>query len=162
MEGDDLVFPVWCAILHHRRRCLSTPPLDDEVFSMRQMDPDQQIFNCRLSRARRVVENTFGILAMRFQILLGSLNSTADRAEQITLACVTLHNMLRTRNRNSQMNLTDQGNEDCSRSCTQLLDGDNRGARNVTPLDGASQRNYLKNYFMGPGAVHWQEKMISK
>ncbi|XP_046575443.1 uncharacterized protein LOC124283430 [Haliotis rubra] len=136
-------------------------------FSMRQMDPDQQIFNCRLSRARRVVENTFGILAMRFQIFLGSLNSTADRAEQITQACVTLHNMLRTRNRNSQMNLIDRGNEDCSltqgewRSCTQLLDGDNRAARNVTPLDGANQRNYLKDYFIGPGAVHWQEKMIS-
>ncbi|XP_046567392.1 protein ALP1-like [Haliotis rubra] len=77
-------------------------------FSMRQMELDQQIFNCRLSRARRVVENTFGILAMRFQIFLGSLNSTAVRAEQITQACVTLHNMLRTRNRNSQMNLIDR------------------------------------------------------
>ncbi|XP_046552715.1 uncharacterized protein LOC124262274 [Haliotis rubra] len=65
-------------------------------FSMRQMDPDQQIFNCRLSRARRVVENTFGILAMRFR-------------KQISQACVTLHSMLRTRNRNSQMNLIDRG-----------------------------------------------------
>ncbi|XP_071834895.1 uncharacterized protein [Apostichopus japonicus] len=175
IEGDDLGFPRPCPLpggdvdvpyFIIGDDAFPLRPWMMKPFSRRQMAPDQQIFNYRLSRARRVVENAFGIMAMKFQIILGFLNTTPDRAEQITLACVTLHNILRTRNRDGQMNLIDQENEDSSftpgewRFCTQLLDGDHRGARNVTTLDGANQRNYLKDYFIGPGAVPWQEKMI--
>ena len=36
-------------------------------FSIRNIDCHERIFNCRLSRARRLVENAFGILAHKFR-----------------------------------------------------------------------------------------------
>ena len=60
------------------------------------MDVPSRVFNYRLSRARRVVENAFGILAARFRILLREMAHEYNTAIDITLACCALHNMLRT------------------------------------------------------------------
>ncbi|CAH1993097.1 unnamed protein product [Acanthoscelides obtectus] len=59
----------------------------------------QRIFNYRLSRARRVVENAFGILASVFRCLRKPMLLEPEKVEKITMACVTLHNFLR---RNAQ------------------------------------------------------------
>lgn len=37
-------------------------------FPMRNLTQTQKIYNCRVSRARRVVENAFGIMSNRFRI----------------------------------------------------------------------------------------------
>ena len=47
-------------------------------YANRDMTREQRIFNYRLSRARRVVENTFGILANRFQVLLTTMMHETD------------------------------------------------------------------------------------
>ena len=55
---------------------------------------NQQIYNYRLSRARRVVENAFGIAASRFRILRGEIIAKPVKVERITMAVVALHNFL--------------------------------------------------------------------
>ncbi|KAL4090672.1 hypothetical protein QTP88_025466 [Uroleucon formosanum] len=78
--------------------------LGDEAFSLQTylMKPYSQhdltnkrhIFNYRLSRAHRVVENAFGILASRFGVFQKPINLEPDKASTITLACCYLHNFL--------------------------------------------------------------------
>jgi len=55
----------------------------------------QRIFNYRLSRARRVSENTFGIISSVFRILRRPLLLEPERAKQVVLAVIYLHNFLR-------------------------------------------------------------------
>ena len=66
-------------------------------FSARYLESEQLVFNYRLSRARRVVENLFGILANRFRCLSNTLEVTPEKAVSITKACLTLHNLFRDR-----------------------------------------------------------------
>ena len=53
---------------------------------------EKRVFNYRLSRARRVVENVFGILSAKFRVLRKPLLLQPDKAEKIVLACCYMHN----------------------------------------------------------------------
>lgn len=55
---------------------------------------EQQYFNYRLSRARSVVENAFGILASRFGVFQKPIHLEPRKATIITLASCYLHNFL--------------------------------------------------------------------
>lgn len=55
----------------------------------------EKVFNYRLSRARRIVENAFGILVSRFRILEASITLAPEKVDVIVLAACSLHNWLR-------------------------------------------------------------------
>ena len=57
--------------------------------------PDaKRICNYRLSRARRIVENAFGITASKFRILRQEIIANPSKVESISKAVVVLHNFL--------------------------------------------------------------------
>ncbi|WAR05897.1 HARB1-like protein [Mya arenaria] len=136
-------------------------------YSRRNLTNEERIFNYRLSRARRVVENAFGLLAMRFQCLLGCLNQMPETVDLIILACVTLHNLISIRYPAIARLAVDQEDEHNQlvpgewRQGRQLADGDRTHGRNVVTSAGVSQRNYIKHYFNSrAGSVEWQQNMI--
>ena len=79
--------------------------LGDDIFALktwlmrpfpgRNVPEAQRIFNYRLSRARRVIENAFGILRARWRIFSRPIKASVETAEAITKAAVCLHNFLR-------------------------------------------------------------------
>ena len=58
------------------------------------MPRDQRIFNYKLSRARRIVENTFGILAQRFRFLNRRIALAPQNVDKVVKAACVLHNWL--------------------------------------------------------------------
>lgn len=54
----------------------------------------QRIFNYRLSRARRIIENAFGILSAQWQILRTTIDCKAENIDTIVKASVCLHNFV--------------------------------------------------------------------
>lgn len=63
-------------------------------FPMRNLTRHQRIFNYKLSQARRVVENAFGILANLFRIFLTTINLALYKIDSLVLCCYVLHNYL--------------------------------------------------------------------
>ena len=64
-------------------------------YAFKNLCTEKRVFNYHLSRARRVVENAFGILANRFRIFLTPIAVVPETAVKIVLASCVLHNFLR-------------------------------------------------------------------
>ncbi|XP_021700679.1 protein ALP1-like [Aedes aegypti] len=64
----------------------------------RNLPAVQEHFNYRLSRARRVIENAFGILVSRWRILLSPLYLHPEAADNLVKATLVLHNFVKATN----------------------------------------------------------------
>lgn len=77
----------------------STTLMKPYAFSLALSD-DQKLFNYRLSKCRRVVENAFGHLKARFRRIGKGIDNRVGNAPSIIRACCVLHNFLNERNDN--------------------------------------------------------------
>ena len=144
-------------------------------FPFQNMPPDERIFNYRLSRARRVIENTFGIAASRFRIFHRPIVASVEKVQAITKAVVALHNYLMRKNslnacRYCPRNYIDQD------STTGVTAGEWREKQSeisgLQPLKRVGSNNYsmdasfvrqqLKEYFNSEGAVEWQWELVDR
>lgn len=129
---------------------------------------EQLIFNYRLSRSRRIVENTFGIMASRFRVLLNAINLSPEKARIITLTCCHLHNYLRQKKEkkyfHNGFDIEDINNGriehgDWRSDTDQLINLAHNQNRN--PMISAKiTRNNFCHYFNTVGSVPWQNKYV--
>lgn len=64
-------------------------------YSRRHLTREEKIFYYRLSRARRISENAFGILVSKFRIFEKPIPLSPEKVDKVVLACCALHNWLR-------------------------------------------------------------------
>lgn len=81
----------------------------------------QRIYNYRLSRARRTIENAFGILAAKWRIFRRAIRADVALVEKIVQATICLHNYLRL---TENANYTPAGFVDCEDSSGNIIPGD--------------------------------------
>ena len=133
----------------------------------RCMTIKQRIYNYRLSRARRVVENAFGILVHCFRCMLTTMQQHPHRVQSIVMACCIMHNLLAIRYLQQHAHVADVEDPDTHNVIPgawwdeETLVGLQTIGRNTSAKVAKIQRNYLKDYYNTPiGKVSWQEKMI--
>lgn len=111
----------------------------------------KRVFKYRLTRARRFIECSFGILSNKWRILHRPLNVGMDLAIDIVKACVLLHNFVRTRD---------------GYSYTDTLHVEGVMENEMPPVsvnagnNVAGIRDYLADYFLTEGELPWQYSKI--
>lgn len=119
-----------------------------------QGDVEKRIFNYRLCRARRVVENAFGILAQRFRLYFRKINSKPNYIENIILTTCILHNFLR--NGTSVLSESSSSSEQ-NQPIFMALPGIGNNAR----LEAFQVREKFTAFFNSEvGSVSWQNDKI--
>lgn len=142
-------------------------------YSRRQLTKEQRIFNYRLSRARRIVENAFGIMTSRFQIYMKPISLAPDKVEAIVKSTCALHNWLRTTT-HSYMPPGSVDEENVNniinfKSGTWRNEMQPTGLKDVPPLrigqnpskNANAKREMLCQYVNGEGAVSWQDNIFN-
>lgn len=134
------------------------------------IDNQQRIFNYRLSRARRIIENAFGILVARWQILQKSLCFKLSSAEAIVQATYCLHNFIISTN-NSNNRYIQEDFVDREGPNGELIEGNwrslvtqnpaiirtGRVGANIGSISAMKQRDTLAQYFISDqGSISWQ------
>lgn len=151
--------------------------ISDEAFTLREdflkpysfkcLDDEKRIFNYRLSRARRVVENAFGILVSKFRVFRSQINLQPQKIENIVMASCALHNFLR---RNNSATYTPPGSVDIEDPVTHEIQEGLHARENIVSVARGQMRNaserakltrdMFKDYFNNHGAVPWQDKFL--
>src|ERR1700761_2367133 len=120
----------------------------------RNLSKEEIIYNYRVLRARRVVENAFGILANKFRVYKNAILLKPSTVKSIILATIALHNLLRVQS-------VSQANDD------EDIEGVNfkeiSTLRNLPSVRRSGKlnenakeiRDQLTKYFVNEGRVPW-------
>lgn len=135
-------------------------------YPFKHQNNEQRIFSYRLSRARRVVENAFGIMSNKFRVLLSAINLSPEKVEKIIFACTALHNFLRREHESFYSPVGSLDNENVVDGV--VTPGAWRDERQLLPLERLQRnptneakavRKEFMEYFNEEGAVVWQQRM---
>ncbi|XP_041982633.1 protein ANTAGONIST OF LIKE HETEROCHROMATIN PROTEIN 1-like [Aricia agestis] len=138
-------------------------------YPQRNLTREERIFNYRLCRARRTVENAFGILSSRFRVLHTEINMKPEKIDYIVLALCCLHNLLKKKERAGYLPTQALVTEDLDFG--RVVHGDLSEVNPLTSLQQGHSRNVCENaklnrdkykeYFMHDGAVSFQYNFVN-
>ena len=156
----------------------------DEIFPLKTwlmrpypstLDETQRIYNYRVSRARRTIENVFGILAERWRIFRKAIRADIKTVEAIVQECVCLHNFLQltVKSPYSSQGFIDSEMEDgsiCPGDWRHLVPNVQSGLCCLPKAKGGRQQTNakdtqraLKDYLnTTEGSVEWQWEYINR
>ncbi|KAB0805310.1 hypothetical protein PPYR_02280 [Photinus pyralis] len=137
-------------------------------YPFKGLSKQKRIYNYRLSRARRVVENAFGIMANRFRIFHTAMNLKPEKIDNVILAACALHNFLRIHCKSKYTGSGSLDVEDTEnralipgewRKDEEVLGQLQQSTRNSSD-EAKGTRDLYCTFFNSTGAVPWQEDMI--
>ena len=128
----------------------------------RNLPQDKAIFNYLLSRARRIVENCFGIFAQHWRIFMQRIQLDPKNVTEVIKACCVLHNFLREtpeyRDRGT-LRVNDDGTVVIPQGGPMVNVAYLSGYHSAK--DALQTRELFKNYFNSPeGSVPWQVDIL--
>lgn len=137
-----------------------------------RLPESKRIFNYRLSRARRISENAFGILAARWRFLRRVIQAHPHTVIRYVKAACVLHNFLVSKSKSTYCSQSfidgEQGgdlhrgewrNEQAPSGLRRI----NRLGANNAAQEPTKIRNTLMNYFCSPaGEVPWQYRIVRR
>ena len=134
----------------------------------------ERVANYRISRARRVVENAFGIAASRFRIFRRPIIAKTELVIEVTKAVVMLHNFLmhdrtESRNRYFPSGYADEETSVGVRAGGWRAEGDNLGLNEINQIGSANYsrdakqvRDGFRDYFFSEdGSLAWQLEVVN-
>lgn len=155
----------------------------DEIFPLKtwlmrpfpgQLSHSQKIFNYRLSRCRRTIENAFGVLSARWRIFHTPIRAKIENAEKFTLSCLSLHNYLRltdnamycpggfTDSYDKTGNMKEGEWRSMAKTCAGL-EPINRVRGSRYREDALQMRESLSEFLnSAEGSVSWQDEYVSR
>lgn len=178
LQSDELKIPKPCNVTEHFKEVPYVFVVDDAFpLSINMMKPFRQaqldsavreIYNYRVSRARHVVENAFGILASRFRIFHTQINLEPENIVKVVMATCALHNFLMQTHPTiyAPPNSTYQENDDdatinagldANESNMIALQRTSLGNVNVA---AKNLREEFATYFVNEGKLSWQYKRV--
>ncbi|KAH7716317.1 nuclease HARBI1-like protein [Aphelenchoides avenae] len=125
---------------------------------------EQRVYNYRISRARRVIENVFGIMAAKWRILLRPIEAEPETTARVVLAICALHNYVIDESAGeAPATMADTGLGNDAKGCWRqqgapLMPLANRATGNRPTQAAVNMRRLLVDFFNGPGAVEWQDE----
>jgi hypothetical protein len=131
----------------------------------------ERVFNFRLSRARRVVENSFGILASRWRIFRKPIIANETTVDHIVMATVCLHNFLRDRLPSSPQEADTEDEHGYTVPGTWRDVGLISNLRNIAPRglgrlatrEAYAARDTLRDYFVSDeGSIDAQVRVLTE
>lgn len=117
-----------------------------------QLDPQKRIFNYRLSRARRIVEATFGVLARKWYVYRKDFECKVETVDKVVKASCVLHNYLI----QTEIDYL-SGSTTSDTSIFTNLSYNN----DISNFGSYQVRDIYCSYFNNEGRVSWQDTRIS-
>lgn len=135
------------------------------------LSPEKKVFNYRLSRARRMIKNTFGIFAAQWRIYRKCTIAKVNTIENMVKATVVLHNWLGKQDLTRREifitpDMVDREGNDGSiipGTWRRMIESNNTALQNIATCsthtysrEAAKIRNEFTEYFNEEGAIPWQ------